>query len=491
LPVLVIGAIYFSPRHLVSAQTAVTGLLALAVLAVAVRHPDRSLLAIIVLLPFQGLLLAKLWAWGTPASVVSHMGAWKETLALGVIVAGLRNYLSSGRSADALDRIGIAFVVLTALYAALQPAIIPGAPGTGSIRLLGFRETGGFVLLLLGARHAQLGPRFAERAARAIFAVGGIVAAVGIYEAVFSTAWNHFIVNTIEYPAYQINVLHGHVLNPKDIRVYGEIGGVRFVRIGSVLLNDLNLAFYLVLPFAIGVEKAVRRKASPLTLLTLIAIGAALLLTQTRSGILAGVIVALVALLPAAGRAQHWRTQVALLLAGLAILAIPVALSTGVVRRFEQVSNQTDQSIAGHTAGFWSGLDTIRANPLGRGLGTGAGIGQRFTVANDKVPENSYLDVGVELGVLPMLLFTGLTIVLVLQLRLAARRQLEPLVTATYAAAAGLAVGAWFLQAWLDFSVSWTFWATAGAMLGLAAARAPARAPEPERDLRSAAAAVS
>jgi hypothetical protein len=482
LPVLVIGAIYFSPRHLVSAQTAVTGLLALCVLLLATRRPDRSLLALIILLPFQGLILAKLWDWGIPASVVSHMGAWKETLALAVIVAGVRNYVSSGRSADAIDRIALAFVAMTALYAVLQPDIIPGSPTTSSIRLLGFRETGGFVLVFLGARHANLGPRFAERATRAVFVVGGIVAGIGIYEAIFSSAWNDFIVHTIKYPAYQISVLHSDVVNPQDIRVYGEIGGTRFVRIGSVLLNDLNLAFYLVLPFAVGIEKAVRRKASPVALLTLIAIGAALLLTQTRSGIIAGLIVAFVALLPAAGRPRHWRTQVAIILGGLAVIAIPAAVSTGVVNRFGQVNNKSDQSTAGHEAGFWSGIDTIGANPLGQGLGTAAGVGQRFGVANDKVPENSYLDVGDELGILPMLLFTGLTIVLILRLRRVAGQEVDPLVTAAYAAAAGLAVAAWFLQVWLDFSVAWTLWGTAGAMLGLAPARAPAWTREVEQE---------
>lgn len=482
LPVLVIGAIYFSPRHIVSAQTALTGLLALGVVMVAARRPDRSLLAIIVILPFQGLILAKLWGLGLPTSVASHLGAWKEALALGVIIAGLRNYVATRRSADALDRIGVSFVAIAALYAVLQSHIIPGSPSTSSIRLLGFRETAGFVLLLLGARHAPLGPRFAQRAARVVFAVGGVVAAVGIYEAIFSSAWNDFIVKTIKYPAYQINVLHAHVPNPQDIRVYGEIGGVRFVRIGSVLLNDLNLAFYLVLPFAIGIERAVRRTASPLALLTLVATGAALLLTQTRSGIIAGLIVAFVALLPAAGRPRHWRTNVALILTGLAIAAVPAAVSTGVINRFAQVENKTDQSTAGHTAGFWSGLQTIGAHPLGQGLGTAAGIGQRFAVAGDQVPENTYLDVGDEIGVLPMLLFTALTLVLITRLRRSARRQHDPLVMATYAAAAGLAVAAWFLQAWLDFSVSWTFWGTAGAMLGLSAARAPAPVGEATPD---------
>ncbi len=471
LPALVIWLIYFSPRHVLSPQTALTGIVAMGVVVVAAKRPDRSLIALIIFLPFQGLLLAKLWGWGLPAPIVSHMGAWKESLALGVVVAGARSFIASGRRADALDRIALVFVAFAALYAVFQPQILPSAPSTSSVRLLGFRETAGFVLVLLGARHAPLGPGFAKRAARVVFVVGGIVALVGVFEAAFSSTWNHFIVHTIKYPAYQINVLHGQPNNPADIRVYGYIGGTRIVRIGSVFLDELNCAFYLVLPFALGIERVVRRRASPLVVITTITIGAALLLTQTRSAILGALIATLLTVAPAAGRPRHWRTQAAILLLGLAILAIPAAASTGVVSRFKEANNQTDQSTAGHVAGFWSGLRTIGEHPLGQGLGTGAGIGQRFSVTNDKVPENSYLNVGDQLGILPMLLFATLTIVVVLQLRRRARQRSDPLITAAWAAGAGLAVAAWFLQTWLDFGIAWTFWGAAGA--ALAAARQP------------------
>src|SRR5947209_6423697 len=84
-------------------------------------------------------------------------GALTETLALGVILAGARNVVATGRRLDAIDRLALTFVAFVALYAAVQTIIVPGAPSVSNIRLLGFRETGGFVLLLLGARHAPLG----------------------------------------------------------------------------------------------------------------------------------------------------------------------------------------------------------------------------------------------------------------------------------------------------------------------------------------------
>lgn len=483
LPVLAIALVYFSPRHIASPQTVLTGLLALGILALAVRRPDLSLLGLIIFLPLQGLLLAKLWSWGLPESVVRHLGAWKECLALGVIVAGVRNFLATGRRLDLLDRLALGFVAITVLYAVLQSTIVPGSPSASNIRLLGFRETGGFVLLFFGARHAPLGEGFARRALRTLFVVGIVVAAVGVYEAIFSSAWNRFVVHTIKYTQYQAAVLHTHATDPNDIRVYGYLGGAKYVRIGSVFLSSLSCAWFLILPFAVGVERLLRRDTSPLTILGTILITAALLLTQTRSAILGALAVAVLALLPAAGRPAHWRTQVAILLSALVVLGIPAAFATGVVRRVETASNQTNQSTAGHISGFWSGVNTMGDNPLGLGLGTGAGTGQRFQVQNDRIPENNYLEVGDELGIGPGLLFVILTLALLVKLRRTSRVRPEPLVMAAFTGGLGLAVSAWFLQTWGEFAVSWTYWALAGAMIGLTfdRVRRPESAPERAR----------
>src|SRR5690348_5632653 len=99
--ILVIAAIYFSPRHLASPPTVVTALLGLIVIMLAAQRPDLALLGLIVFLPFQGIVLAKVSDLGMPAAIVSHMGAWKEALALGVIVAGVRRLLATDRRPDA------------------------------------------------------------------------------------------------------------------------------------------------------------------------------------------------------------------------------------------------------------------------------------------------------------------------------------------------------------------------------------------------------
>ncbi len=488
LTILVILAVYFSPRHLISPQTAVTGLVGLGIIAIAARWPDRSLIILIVLLPFQGFILAKLWAWGMPTSIVRHLGAWKESLAIGVIVAGIRNYLAGGRRADALDRVGLGFAVIVALYAVAQDVVIPSAAASTSVRVLGFRQDAGFVLLLLGARHAPLPDRFLDRAGRAALAVAVVVAGVCVFEALDVSGWNRFVVNTIQYTRYEIDVLHGNPPNPYNITVYGNVGGTQIVRAGSVFLSALSCGFYLVLGFALALEQVMRGgRARCLTMLALTLIGAGILLTQTRSAILATLIVAWFAFRPAAGRPGHWRTRIALLVAALAIVAIPTAISTGLAKRITAPSSNSDN--ASHVSAFWNGVHTIERHPLGTGLGSSAGVGQQFAAQGSEVviPENNYLQVGIELGVVPMLVFAALTVTLVLNLRAAARRRSDTVIAAASAAAAGLAVAAWFLQIWIDFSVAWTLWSLAGAALGasrVAAADREAPAVASGSDLR-------
>jgi O-antigen ligase len=302
-----------------------------------------------------------------------------------------------------------------------------------------------------------------------------------VFEAITSSTWNDFVVNTVKYPRYDFNVLHSFPPNATDIRVYGVIGGHRFVRVGSVFLDSLACGWYLILPFAIGIERMVRRAATPLVVASTVLVAAALVLTQTRSAVLGALVVAALAVVPAAGRQRNWRTQATILLAALAVFGIPSAFASGLSRRVAQGPNPTDQSTAGHLAGFSKGLSTIGKHPLGQGLGTGAGTGQRLGVANYTVAENSYLNVGDELGLVGLILFVGTVIALIVDLRYAARGSPDVLVTAAWAGGLGLVLAAWFLQTWSNFPVSWTFWAVAGAALGAARehATATAKAEQP------------
>jgi hypothetical protein len=480
VPVLVAGFIYRT--HGFYLERGIAALLALFVVFVASRYPDRSILVLIAGLPFQALLFAQLYAWGLPAPLLRPLAAWKEALALGVVVAGIRGFRAAGKRLDRLDLVAIAYVVIVGAYALLPEMFVPGAPTAANARSLAFRSSAGFVVLLLGARHARLPVDFLARASRVALAVGGVVASIAIYEYFFSDAWNDFVVDRVRYIHYQVEVLQTIPFDYTDIRRYGTIGGREVVRSGSLFLDPTPAGFYLVLPFAVAIERRLRGGFGRGAGASLVLIGGGLLLTQTRAALIAALVVGFLAVRPAAGRAPNRRLQFAFVfLAGL-LVAFPAATATGLSERVTSTASGDDESSTDHIESFWNAVDAIREAPLGHGVGTSAGVGQRFASARTTISENAYLQVAIETGVIAMGVFVALAVLIVRRLNRAARTVNDLGIAAVRSAAIGLAVGALFLHTWSEFAVSWTMWALAGAAIGageLVRRREPAEVPAP------------
>src|SRR5205807_2258840 len=137
----------------------------------------------------------------------------------------------------------------------------------------------------------------------------------------------------------------------------------------------LTCGFYLVLGFALALERVARAQRRRWTLAALALIGVGILLTQTRSAMLGALVVAWFGFRPAAGRGSHWRTQLAIVVAAVAIVAVPAAVSSGAASRITGPQDNADN--AGHVSAFWDGVHSIEHHPLGIGLGKSAGVGQR------------------------------------------------------------------------------------------------------------------
>jgi O-Antigen ligase len=458
-----------SPSRLDTAVAALTGV---AVVVLAARRADLGLLTLIAFLPFHAFFLSWIYALGVPISIVRPLGAWKEAIAIGVIVAGVRGLRAKGQRLDRLDLIGLAYVAIVAFYALAPRLFAVSAPTGASERFLAFRASAFLVLLLLAARHADLPESFARRALRLITAVGMVVAAIAVFEFFFSATWNDFVVNKVKYTTYELQVLDVKPFNFFDIRYYGQIGGQQIIRVGSVFLSPLTLGFYLLIPFAVAIDRVVRMGLRGVAASCVFLTGAALLLAQTRAALIGAVVIGLVAMRPAAGRSTQRRLQFGLLLAAAALVALPVAAATGLSGRVTTPVSGDEQTSVDHVQSFWKGVGTISEHPLGQGLATSAGAGQRFQTQSTVVAENNYLQVGIEVGVGAMALFIALTLVLLRRLRAAVEWTADLGGGAVRAMGVALAIGALFLQPWVDLPTAWTFWSLAGAMLGLAAARA-------------------
>jgi hypothetical protein len=468
LPVLVSMSLYLYILPYGRGERAIAALLGLGIVAIASRRPDRALLAIIILLPFHQLLLAWLYRNGLSSSMVRSLAIWKEAMGMAIVVAGIRQFLLTGRRADLLDKLALAYIGIVVVYALFPHVFAPDAPIQGNIRSLGFRSSAGFVILMLGARHAKFPPGFSQRLVRVLVGVGVAVAGLAMFEFFFDVRWNDILVNDIGYSQYSIQVLSIRPFRPWDLRVFGSIGGREVLRVGSVLLTPIVLGFFLLPSFAVAIERVLRRGARAGLMVALVLVGAAVLLTQTRSALIGALVIAALAFRPAAGRRQRQRAQFTLVLGAVVLLALPAAVATGLAERTTGAVSGSEESAQGHIDAFFRGVDQLKAHPAGQGLGTSAGTGQRFFGGQASVNENYYIQVGTETGMVAMAVFVALTVVLVRTLRREARRRPTLLAAAVSGAGIGLAVGAFFLHVWADIATAWTFWGVAGAALSIA-----------------------
>jgi hypothetical protein len=428
---------------------------------------------------------------GIPASALRLAGYWKEAVIAALVLAAIGEWRSTRHRVDGLDVACIAYMLVVGFYYLFPHAFTYAGlpPVSGVARQLGLREDALFVLAFLSARHARLGADWAERATRPLLTVGAIVAALGIFEYLAPGTWSHLVVNTFRVPAYNSQVLKSS--GQVQVESFASAGGRSVLRIGSVLLNPIVLGPWLLVPLALGLERMARGIGRMATAISVALVGAALILTQTRSSVLGGIIIVFLVALRAPERSAVRRTRFALVAGVLLLLAIPLSMGVGLTTRTSSAVSGTDQSTQGHLKSFTTGINDIIATPLGRGLGTAPGAGTRTDAYGRVTSENYYLQVGDELGVfalIPFVLLTGLML-----RRLFRSQRAGPggaLSGAMWTSGVGLALGAFLLHVWAGFVVALTFWPLAGAVIGIAdaertesgsSARLPAPPPEPSQ----------
>jgi hypothetical protein len=257
-----------------------------------------------------------------------------------------------------------------------------------------------------------------------------------------------------------------------NVEIKQTIAGHALTRVGSVFFSPLSLGFYLVLVLGLGVAFAARGRARLLNLAIALAAGC-LLATITRSAILSGAVVLILALLPEKAlrtHSQHSRKVRFAIVALVGLIALaPVAVATG-------VSNRSSAALSGgadatdHVSSTTKGLQSLASHPLGLGIGTAPGVGNRFDVSGQLTSENAYLQVGNELGLPELVIFIALLYLVVRRLGRAesADDDRAPLARGIRLAALGLVVGGLFLHVWLDFSLAITLWGGAGLAIGTA-----------------------
>lgn len=475
VPVVVaVGVAGLSQHRL---EVLIAGGVAILLLVWGVRHPGPSLSILAVLASIQAFLFGLLYALHVPAFILRAGGGLKDLFGIALLIAAVAHMARTRRRLDWLERVALTYVGVVTLYLLLPALLAPGSPHQWNVRLIAWRLNAGYPLLFIAVRNAPITARAREWFTGTVVAVGGLAAGFAAWQYASPNGFYKFIVNTAKQVAYQTNVLHASPATIQNVLQYLKPGGSQ-LHLGSIFVSPFDLADYLIIVVAVIVERLVRGDRRPVVLAIFGLVVFALFASQVRADAVGALVVFLVALMPSAGRPVLARWRFVLALAIGAALVVPALGGT----RFAG-GHQGGVSTQAHVQEVTSGINALLKQPLGLGLGKNPVTNDRFLTPGTYglTSDNSYLQVGDEVGVLAMVPWLIFVFGALLSVR---RRARAP---SAVAAAAGLAllgilVTGFFHHVFLGFSTAWVLWALVGLGLSRADRVEPAGAPaEPTR----------
>jgi hypothetical protein len=441
---------------------------ALVILAWAVRRPGQALIALVVFLPLQGIGFGFLLRLHVPTQVLRPAGGFKELLGVGILLSALHalhvGRTQEGRRAqlDTIDKAALIYVAVVTVYL-IVPHLFTVFPVSDSlnVRLLSWRADCGYVLLFFAVRHAPIPQATRRRFVHVLMAMVTVTVVFAFYQWAAPSSWQHLILVTGRQVQYQLAVLGNDPTTM--VRNLSYVTTHNPLRVGSIFLGPFDMADFLLIAFAIAIERIARDFRSRWSYLICAAILAALFASRVRADALATVVIAAVALAPTPNRPIAARLR---LLGAFAIAAAVVVPSLGGTRFVNAEGG--GRSNSAHVTEISSGFNELIHNPLGLGIGNVAGVGDRFVLnANHQgsfTVDNSILQVGDELGVQALVPWLALVILAWRGLGRAARGP-DPFNGGVRLAYLGLFVAGMYHHVFLTFPVAWVLWAAVGLAL--------------------------
>lgn len=409
------------------------------------RLVQAGLVAIVLLMPFHAFL--SVWA----GSVLGHqtlVQSWKEVLAiiLAMLSPGivLRNPQTIKRFRNPLF-----YAIGTFVGVALIVTLIARPNLTAAI--FGIKTDIEF-LVLFSIAYLVSSKVFVTRLAKIILVTGAITAGIGI------------LLSFVLAPDFLKIFGYG----PDTILPYRLIGPESFgIRTPSTLGGPNQFGAFLILPLCMSVALMVRRWRwwqIPLTL-TLVGGIAASYSRSAWLGAAIGVVVILLALV------KSKRMLLALVIALIAVGSSVAYFSFNTIKNSDlsfyllhesSIAEFSSNSTAQHEAAFSAALSSLVEHPWGSGLGSSGPASFHGGLAN--IPENYYLQLAVETGIIGLMAFLGIIVILGRQLYLDRNKSFIAL--ALFGGLIGISVENLFLHGWADSSTAFVFWILAGAYVG-------------------------
>jgi hypothetical protein len=458
-----------------------------AVAAIAVwRRPVLALYVFVLGLAAHNLVMALLWGAGVRGNALEAIAAWKEGL-LAVVVARIGLDAVRARRLPfrpgAVDALALAFGAIVVLYAILPQGPLGGEAGPKAV-LYGLRHDLVPVAAYLVGRSLGLGRAEGRRFVWLLLGAAAALATFGLIEeyAVPVEWWRHS--GAVGYFRQLGFHYHGPAGMPENFAFNASHHVYR--RLISTFISPLATAYL----FVVALLLAPRRQAAiPLA----VVVFAGLLFTVSRSAI-AGLAVGLVVL-------AVLRRRSAPVVAAAAAVAIGVGFGfafTSIAPRthflqadlkYQQqyakthpsatrkVFSVNEPSFKSHLINLREGLKTVGRHPQGYGLGN-AGATAARTSTKIEAGESNYTEIGVETGLVGMLLFVAWNLALFLGLARAGWAG-DPRAAAVAAALAAVMAVAVQTDAYGVPWLGYCLWWVAGAVLVPLARPAPARVLSP------------
>jgi len=455
------------------------------------RLRERLVLLLIVLLPFHAFLVTvgtKLIA-GSGHAPLPSLVLWKECLLLVILAIGFAEFVRLFRQGSALVRPDI-LDALIGLFILISIVVTFSTHGDWRLFLYGMKYDVFPLLLFVFLRRLPWSDAWKERAGILLITVGGLFAAYGVTTLLLPPAYFAFL---------GYSDLHSLYIPSGSLAAFQHIGTLDIRRIQSVMSGPNQFGLWLILPAALLITRlgrthpentpAVLRWFSlqymrkyGMDIVWLLLIVSALFLTFSRS---AWVALLCVVIAIASRRTQPTVMRRLLLrimgMFGLLFLAVLLLQPLSVVR----MASSRDHILRPIAA-----IRSIVAHPWGLGLGTAGPasnrtsdvcvflpvggdaswaeghpelcvfLGEEQVLPIDRecrcpfLPENWYLQIGLESGIVGMLIF--LIIIFLVLLRLSGTETAWG--TAIFGACIGVSVAAMFLHAWEDSATAYTIW---------------------------------
>lgn len=448
-----------------SAMGAVFGVLVLMGFATVMiwRFPAWAAVALIALVPVNRFLILLIFHAGHSQSITVLAQLWKDLLIAVLFARALDEIIMRKRPRlHYLDCMVIAFMVISVIY-----LFYPGNTGRVGFtdRLLGFRADSYWMVAYFVGRFIVFERRHVKWLLLSLLPGTALVAFVAAGQFAFA-GWFNRLFEKLSFSAF-IN-RQGGFGEVEAIKDRG-IDGLNLPRASSLLLGDLALAFFSVLALAaaaavfLTAQRARGRwAAGAVTVLALASIG----FSVTRSAALAGIVALLVMAIMARKPLRFGAVILVLVIGALA------ALASGFVplRAVDALTNPHEASVQAHRGAIGGGLEIVSEDPVGRGLGTVGTIGQRVFRESAVTTENWYLQIAAEMGIVQGLLFLAISIGVAIAAFSGFLRVRDLALARVCLAVAGGSVGFLIvgnmLHAWEVPVVAMAFWLLAGVAVG-------------------------